>query len=99
MANVTPIPNVLNTSSKIGGQALLLIQRPYTNQTGIGREPASIESSHHFSVRVRWQIDLANWLFSGPYLFGLELFHNPNYIKEVRLFFGLKSAPFSKIYA
>ena len=60
MANVAPIPNVLNTSSEIGGQALLLIQCPDRYQTGIGRQPSSIESSHHFSVRVRWQVDLAD---------------------------------------
>jgi hypothetical protein len=54
MANVAPIPNVSDTGSEILRHTLLLIQRPYTKQTGIGGEPASIESSHHFSVRVKW---------------------------------------------
>ena len=37
-----------------------LIQRPDTQQTSIGGEPASIELSHYFSVRVKWQVDLAD---------------------------------------
>ncbi len=60
MANVAPISNVSDTGSEILRQTLLLIQRPYANQTGIGGEPASIESCHHFSVRVKWEIDLAD---------------------------------------
>ncbi len=60
MANVALIPNVSDTDSEILRQTLLLIQRPHTNQTGIGGEPASIESSHHFSVRVKWQVDGAD---------------------------------------
>jgi hypothetical protein len=60
MANVAPIPNVLNTSSEIGGQALLLIQCPNRHQAGIRGEPAPIESSHHFSVRVKWEVYLAD---------------------------------------
>jgi len=60
MANVAPIPNVSDTGCEILRQTLLLIQRPHTDQTGIGGQPASIESSHHFSVRVRWQVDRAD---------------------------------------
>ena len=60
MTNVASIPNVSDTASKILRQTLPLIQSPDTQQTSIGGESASIELSHHFSVRVKWQVDLAD---------------------------------------
>ena len=53
MTNVASIPNVSDTASKILRQTLPLIQSPDTQQASIGGEPASIELSHHFSVRVK----------------------------------------------
>ena len=45
MANVALIANVSNAGSEIAGQTLLVIQRPDRYQTGIRRQPATIESS------------------------------------------------------
>ena len=60
VADVAAISSVLQAGGKASRQSVLLIQGVQTQQPGIGAEPASIESSHHFSVRVRWQVDLAD---------------------------------------